>query len=255
VLTSTNCYTHGNMRERTGTRLNCFSPPVMVATMTIEVLLALYAVWRYKMTPVVRLATTTLVMLAGFQLAEYFVCTGSVGHAIMWSRIGFAAITALPPLGLHLMHAVAGKPARRLVATAYASMTAFIVFFLVFPGVFDNYQCTGNYVIFHLRPHAGGLYWIYYMGWIFTGIFYGIRWANQFRQSGETRKLKIVQALIIGWLIFLLPTATANIVNPSTRSGIPSVMCGFAVLFALVLSFYILPRVGEENHVAPLRVK
>ena len=101
------------MRERNQTQLNCFSPPVMIATMVTEVALAVYTIWRYKMTPTVRLATVTLLALGGFQLSEYFVCTGSVGHAIEWSRIGFAEITLLPPLGLHLMHSVAGKPRRR----------------------------------------------------------------------------------------------------------------------------------------------
>src|ERR1700679_4260984 len=113
------------------------------------------------MTNTGRLAVITLTMLASFQLAEFFVCTGDIGHATVWSRIGFAAITTLPPLGLHLIHMVAGKPGRRLVKTAYATMAAFIAFFLAFPAVFDNYQCTGNYVVFHLRPHAGGLFWVF----------------------------------------------------------------------------------------------
>jgi hypothetical protein len=37
----------------------------------------------------------------------------------------------------------------------------------------------------------------------------------------------------------------ANTVKPETRQGIPSVMCGFAVLFALILAGYILPRAGK----------
>jgi len=215
--------------------------------MIIEASLAAYTIWRYKMTPLIRLATLTLVMLASFQLAEYFVCTGSVGHAITWSRIGFAAITLLPALGVHLMHRVAGKSIGKLVYTAYASMTAFVVFFLAFPQVFSNYQCTGNYVIFHLTPLAGGLYWIYYMGWIFFAMYQGVRWAYQLQVKGKLRQLKAVQGLIIGWLVFLVPTAIANIVNPGTRSAIPSVMCGFAVLFALILTLYILPKVAKVN--------
>ncbi len=233
------------MGTRKGTTLYCFSPPVMIATMVTETALAVYTLWRYKLSPTVRLATLTLLMLAAFQLAEYFVCTGSVGHTIVWSRIGFAAITFLPPLGLHLVHRVANKPTGRLVYTAYASMAAFVVFFLAFPNVFDNYQCTGNYVIFHLRSHAGGVYWVYYMGWIFTSIVLGVRWANQLMCQEKTRQLLAVRGLIIGWFVFLIPTAIANIVNPGTRAGIPSVMCGFAVLFALILALYVLPKIAE----------
>lgn len=237
-------------RSNSSTQLNCFSPPVMVATMAIELVLAIYTVWRYKMTPLGRLAVLTLTMLASFQLAEFFVCTGTVGNATAWSRMGFAAITTLPPIGLHLMHVVAAKPRRRLIGAAYATMVGFIVFFLAFPAVFNNYQCTGNYVIFRLRPEAGGFFWVFYMGWLFTAIVLGIRWATQFMKQGDTRRLRAVQGLVIGWLVFLVPTAIANIINPASREGIPSIMCGFAVLFALILVFYILPHAGVQKREA-----
>jgi hypothetical protein len=219
----------------------------MIATMMIETALGFYTLLRYKLTPAVRLSAVVLFMLALFQLAEYFVCTGSVGHGIFWSRIGFAAITTLPVLGLHLMHKVANKPVGKLVYTAYASMAAFVVYFLASPNVFDNYQCTGNYVIFRLRPGAGGPYWLFYMGWIGLSMILGGKWANKFMREGKTRKLKAIRGLIVGWLTFLVPTAIANIVSPATRDGIPSVMCGFAVLFALTLALYILPKIAEDN--------
>src|SRR4051812_32806788 len=103
------------MSKRKKTQLNCFSPPVMLATLTIESCLALYTLWRYKMTEISRLIVGMLLGLAIFQLAEYHVCTGLGSQAVPWSRLGFVAITALPPIGLHMMHALAGKQERRLV--------------------------------------------------------------------------------------------------------------------------------------------
>jgi hypothetical protein len=222
----------------------------MLGTFIIEVSLAIYTVWRYKMSVLTRLIAVTLVTLATFQFAEYFVCTGSIGHVILWSRLGFATITVLPPLGLHLAHVITGKKGRRLVRSAYFTMACFIAFFLLFPSVFNSYQCTGNYVVFHLRAHAGGVYWIYYFGWIITSIALGLRWANELKKLGKKgyNQLKAIQALIIGWLVFIVPTAIANVVNPETRQGIPSIMCGFAILFALILSFYIMPQIGKPKH-------
>jgi hypothetical protein len=52
-------------------------------------------------------------------------------------------------------------------------------------------------------------------------------------------------AMVVGYLVFLVPTALANTVAPETRRGIPSIMCGFAVLFALILAVYITPRIGR----------
>ena len=146
------------MSKRSGTTLYCFSPPVMLATLTIESILAIYTVWRYKMTTVTRLITGMFIGLAAFQLAEYFVCTGYGLRAEQWSRFGFIMITILPPVGLHLAHVLANKPKRRLVALSYATMVGYIGVFLFYHAAFDGHQCTGNYVIFQIGSRLGGLY-------------------------------------------------------------------------------------------------
>jgi hypothetical protein len=230
--------------KRKNTQLNCFSPPVMLATLLIELSLAIYTVWRYKMTALTRVIGATLVMLGTFQAAEYFVCTGSAGNVEFWSRLGFVAITTLPPLGLHLAYILAGKSGRKLVGLAYASMAAFIAYFTLYSQAFTGYECTGNYVIFQLHIKSGGTYAVYYYGWLLTGLGLGWRWANEFMRQGKDSlaKLQTIRALMIGWLVFLVPTAIANTVSPESKRAIPSVMCGFAVLFALILALYILPR-------------
>jgi hypothetical protein len=237
------------MKQTKSTTLNCFSPPVMLATLVIEFSLAIYTIWRYKMTVVARLITTLLVSLAVFQLAEYFVCTGFGSMALPWSRVGFVAITALPPLGLHLMHILAGKQTKRLVNSAYAIMGVFMAFFLFSPAVFTGHECTGNYVIFQFTESVTGIYSVYYFGFILAGISLGMRWANQLKEKGKSAatQLKTVQGLIIAYLIFLVPSATAMTVKPSVRRGIPSVLCGFAVLFALTIALYILPKSGYKK--------
>ena len=221
----------------------------MLATLLIEFGLALYTVWRYKLNVFGRLVSLTLIMLAAFQTAEYFVCTGSAGNVEGWSRSGFVAITALPPLGLHLLHVLAGKPGRKLVKFAYAAMAGFMIYFTFYSNAFTGYHCTGNYVIFQLHVKSGGAYAIYYYGLLLTGLALGWRWANQLMTQGKKsrRQLEAVRALMVGWLVFLVPTAIANTVSPASKQAIPSVMCGFAVLFALILAFYILPRAGEHK--------
>ncbi len=220
----------------------------MVATVAIETTMALYTIWRYKMTVLTRLIVAMLVGLATFQLAEYFVCTGGPGPAtIPWSRLGFVAITTLPALGVHTMHVLANKPRRRLVNSAYVMMAGFIGFFLLAPAAFAGHQCTGNYVIFQFTENVTGVYGIYYFGWLLTSMALGVQWANELKAKGQVavKRLQSVQGLILGYLVFLMPVAIANTVRPETRRGIPSIMCGFAVLLALILGFYILPRTAE----------
>ncbi len=238
------------MRKQSGTTLNCFSPPVMLATLSIEGMLAVYTLWRYKMTTISRLITGIFVCLASFQTAEYFVCTGYGLRAEQWSRVGFVMITLLPPLGLHLMHAIADKPKRKLVAASYVTMAGFVGVFSLYHAALVGHQCTGNYVIFQIGRTLGGLYSIYYFGWLFAGIGLGAVWANQLMEKGKSvkKQLESVRGLIVGYLVFLIPVALANFVRPETRRGIPSIMCGFAILLAFILAAYILPRVGELKH-------
>jgi hypothetical protein len=238
------------MRENKGVRLSCFSSPVMIATMVIESCLAIYTVWRYKMNVLGRLIAAMLVCLAIFQLAEYFVCTGIGSMAGPWSRVGFVAITALPPMGVHLMHVLAGKRERRLVYGAYALMAGYMAFFLLSPGTFTGHQCTGNYVIFQFTPNVTGTYSVYYFGWLLTGIGLGFHWANELKAKGKSKikQLQTVQGLILGYLVFLVPAAISMTVKQNARRGIPSVLCGFAVLLALMLAGYILPRAGAPRN-------
>ena len=218
--------------------------------MITETALALYTLWRYKMSVLTRLAVIMLVCLATFQLAEYFVCTGLGSMAAPWSRVGFVAITALPPLGLHIMHVLADKPRRRLVYGAYGTMVAYMAFFLFSPGTFTGHECTGNYVIFQFTPNVTGTYSVYYFGWLLAGIGLGFRWADELKAKGKSvaRQLQSVQGLILGYLVFLVPSALSMAVKPDVRRGIPSVLCGFAVLLALILTLYIMPRAAEEKN-------
>lgn len=237
------------MKTRKSTQLNCFSPPVMVATMIIETVLAAYTVWRYKMTELTRLVTVTLLALAIFQLSEYFVCTGLGSVAVPWSRIGFVAITSLPPLGLHIMHVLAGKERRRLVISVYTVMAAFMFFFLLSPSTFTGHKCTGNYVIFQFTPNVTGTYAVYYFTLLLIGISLGIRWSGELSAKGKqyAGQLKTVQAMVVGYLVFLVPSGLAMAVKPQARQGIPSVLCGFAVLLALILALYILPKAAKTR--------
>ena len=64
------------MYKKYQNKLFCFSPPVMIATIVIEISLLIYSVVRYKLNKLTRLVTLELLLLAVFQLAEFRVCRG-----------------------------------------------------------------------------------------------------------------------------------------------------------------------------------
>ena len=221
--------------------LLCFSPPVMIATFAIELFLAIYITMRYKMTPVTRLAAYILFFLAVFQLAEYNICEGSFGiDSLSWSRLGYVAITALPPLGIHLATKILGRKEPLLVGSAYATGILFALFFMFSGNGLTSSACLGNYVIFSTAPMAVPLYALYYYGWLFVGTIYA--WHGAQKPNVPKNIKAASMALSVGYMAFIIPTTMVNLIEPETIGAIPSIMCGFAVLLALVLAGEVLPK-------------
>ncbi len=216
----------------------------MIATFVLEIGMLAYSVWRYRLNSIGKIAGLLLLLLATFQLAEFNVCEGYGMSAEVWSRVGYIAIALLPAFGMHLVLLISGKKHLWwLAGAAYAMCAVFVGIFGLHQNAFITNVCTGNYVIFHLQPPIGGIFFMYYYFWLFVGIALCMYWSTS--AAIKTRKALLLQAG--GYLSFVLPTAVANTMNPATIAGLPSIMCGFAVVYALVLAFGILPLVGRKK--------
>lgn len=233
-----------NIRMRRGRTLQfyCFSPPVMLATFLIEVGFLLYTLARYKLNTLSRLIVALLFFLALFQLAEYNVCGGLGASAVVWSKIGFVAITLLPAIGIHLLYTIAKKPWNNVVGAAYGMAAAWALVFAFSEKAFSGHACAGNYVIFQIKPYLGGLYFIYYYMWLFIGGYLSFKLSKIMKNKKERESLIL---LAVSYAILLIPTTMANMLKPETVRGIPSIMCGFAIILAAVVTFGILPRIGS----------
>ncbi len=216
----------------------------MIATFIVEILLVGVTFWRYKLSRLTQLAILMLVSLGIFQLAEYNICEVSWGlDSLTWSRVGYMAITMLPPLGIHLAYELAGTKKRSLLLPAYGCAAGFIFFFLLINHSLTGQACLGNYVIFTQAPDSVWLYALYYYGLIIAGIVLSV----QLAQQQAPRIKQALYGLAAGYLVFLLPTTTVNIIDHATIAGIPSIMCGFAVLYALILALWILPHTAKRR--------
>jgi hypothetical protein len=214
----------------------------MIATFVIESILLIYTVVRYRMSTLGRIVAATLLFLAIFQFAEYHVC----GHSFIpasWSRIGFVAITMLPPLGIHLVQEITGKKSKLQLAVAYGSSFAFAALFGLNASTFEGHVCAGNYAIFQLHSPIGGAYFL----WYYLALFWGIVTSWFAAQESKPNIRKALYLQIVGYISFILPTSIVNAINPQTMVGIPSIMCGFAVSYALILTFGVVPLVLKQR--------
>jgi hypothetical protein len=231
------------MKLNDGRTLYCFSPPVMVASFVIEILLAIYVFVRHRITRFGKVAGLVLLLLATFQLAEYRICDVGGASELLWSRIGFVAITLLPLAGLYLVSLVSHK--QHFLKLGYVSATALVLYFLFVPKAITGAICGGNYVLFNTSSDLFRLYGFYYLGFLLLGIWESIEHvASLKRQAGARSAL---QWLIVGYLSFMGPMGVLYLSVPATRNAAASIMCGFAVLLAVILTFKVVPAFDRTH--------
>ncbi len=220
---------------RKNMRFYCFSPFVMLSTVVVEVALALFVIAKYRRSPIFGLSITLLLLLATFQMAEYGICREVLFSGDVWGRIGFVAITLLPAVGVHLMQTLRQKKTDAITIAAYATAGVWVLLFS-FGDVIQSYQCTTNYLVFSMESGYGGAYFMYYYAWLVTTI------VSSF-MGWKARELHATPLLwlIIGYLSFIVPATVIWLLDGPAARGLPSIMCGFAVLFALVLAFKVVP--------------
>ena len=224
------------------TTFYCFSPFVMAMTFIIELFLVLLVLLRHRRTKVVKLSVTVLLALAAFQLAEYGVCEDLGLSGTTWATFGFAAITLLPVLGLHLVYVIAKKLNKRVLTIAYASAAVWVGLFL-FGGIMESTVCNGNYVIFNLTEGFGGSYFIYYYFWLLVGTFVAVYHA----MSSPVHTKRALLSHTIGYAMFIIPATFIWIRYEGAAQGLPSIMCGFAVLYAILLALVVVPNATKAE--------
>jgi hypothetical protein len=220
------------------TTMYCFSPPVMLATFLIELLFAVYLLWRYQLTAITRLIVAILFFLALFQGTEFLLCGGLALESGMWSRIGYASITMLPPLGIHLAYLLANKRPGLIVGASYVTAAAFIGYFGFVSYAISGATCYSNYVTFDTANASTIPYTLYYYGWLFIGTFLAFKWAGEL----DKHRRSALYALMAGYLALLIPTTTVTMLWNETMAAIPSIMCGFAVILAGILTLKVAPE-------------
>ena len=226
----------------------------MLATFLFELGFAVYIIWRYKLTPITRLIVALLVLLAVFQGTEFLLCGGFSVPGGMWSRIGYAAITMLPPLGIHLAYLLANKKPGKVVTGAYISCAVFVAYFVFAVQAISGHTCYANYVTFDTAESSTLPYTLYYYGWLFVGTFLTYSWASTL----NAHRRSALYALMGGYLALLFPTTTITLLWNESMAAIPSIMCGFAIILAGLLTFKVAPesvalRKNHRSHWLKLR--
>lgn len=204
--------------------------------------MAVYVLVRYRLETIVqRLVLAILLCLASFQLVEYILCLQHDQAMInLLARTGFVAISLLPPLGIHLARSLVHRKMNPwYVVAPYLCAVGWGLYFLLVEGSIVQGACGANYAILDLPPRIEMLYGIYYWGLLVIGYWetYSLSRRKMFQKYASS-----LRALGVGYLAFMVPTLASIVLFPETFRAIPSIMCGFALALAVILTFYVLPE-------------
>jgi len=219
--------------------LFCFSPPVMLFTFIVEFSFAIYILLSSKLKQSSLLIISILVCLGVFQLAEYQVCSD---RSLIWMRVGYIAITLLPPLGVHLISLVTNKVWYRYISYSLAAL--FVAAFIISTQTINSAICGGNYIMVVTSGNFISYFFPYYYYLLLAiGLLNISEYMNSQRDVSvrDHAKNRYLFWIAFGYASFIVPTATVYFLSESARSGIPSIMCGFAIFLAIILTLKVYP--------------
>lgn len=212
----------------------CFTPLVSLSTFAVEFAFAFYVFAKYRKTLFGKIAIAMLIMLGTFQLASYNICRSD--QVALWTIIGYLAITFLLPLGVHMNSLIIKRSFLTPACYVAASLIGLAIIFI--PNIFNTPSCSGNFIIFNpIVSNFKIIYGAYYFVFITLSLLPLIK---AIFKKQENKKL--AAWMLAGYASFIIPTGIISIYEITTRNAVPSIMCGFAVLFAIVLVVKILPE-------------
>ncbi len=222
----------------------CFTPTVSFSIFVIEWILGFLVLSRRpsgRFREAYNIAALLLFFLGFYQFTQFMFCTS--GDYQLWGTAGFLTYTFLPAMGVHFAYSLAGKWKGSLYGL-YFLPAAFSLIAGLTPGFVSVAGCS-RYFITARHSWDGLVVWLYvlyYFGFIlYTAYFY-------IAESEKMRKdRKILRAGFLGIMAFTIPTFVLITVFPALNIMFPSVLCEFALLFAIFI-FYMIGLIEKSNH-------
>ena len=217
-----------------------YSPTLAVGTAAFEIIAAGWAftLVRSKGRGERAVPFTTgliLLLLAGYQLTEVAICA-DVAAAGFLPRLAFVIVTWLPALGLLLVAQIQRPRSRAMYGFAIAmlALSAGIVGWIAVDSSFASASvCNAVYARYaHAQPRFqlyAGYYWVGLLGMTLVSGF-GIR------STKDVRRRQCLGHVLIGTLGFILPSIAVSYFVPATKHALPSVLCHFALILAMLLA-------------------
>lgn len=194
-------------------------------------------------------ALIMITLLASYQAMEFLMCQVELQNPV-FPFIAFVIISFLPPLNLLLTIDLKDQVRDKKLYLIFLPAIVFSVYYLFVIPEFAVTSCTVLYASYHYP--LGDLFGFFYYLPILISIFLLIR----FIKNNSDKKLKLIaKVLLFGSLFISIPVLIGFTLmflkNYAIISAMESIMCKFAFVYAVCLSFICLynsPFSDERNY-------
>ncbi|HKI79232.1 MAG TPA: hypothetical protein VKA26_11880 [Ignavibacteriaceae bacterium] len=189
------------------------------------------------------LVISIIFLLMFYQAFEFIMCNLGLDSSFnaFWA---FADISFLPPLGLYFVLTFYNYRSKYFVFI-FLPAIAFVIYYSTIIEQFNVNACTVFYAIY--KYPQGDLYGLFYYTPVLVTmalLIHGIR------KSPDERVVHLSKVLLTAYILISIPVVTAFVLALSDQMllvhSIVSVMCKFAVLLAVALTYFALNKIGVK---------
>lgn len=183
-------------------------------------------------------------LLFSYQFIEFLICMMGFDSSV-FVYLAFVIISYLPPIGVILVASLNNVKSKFLYLV-FLPPLFFTIYYSIIVDEFTLKGCTVLYASYHYP--LGDLYGAFY----YLPIIATIIWLIKTIKSNAEKKIKTISSvLLFGYIFTAIPTVIAFVLmaynNYALLSIIESVMCKFAFVLALCLSFAAIYNSGKKN--------
>jgi hypothetical protein len=185
------------------------------------------------------LVISIIFLLMFYQAFEFIMCNLGLDSSFN-AFLAFADISFLPPLGLYFVLSFY-KYRSKYFVFIFLPAIAFVIYYSTIIEQFNVNACTVFYAIY--KYPQGDLYGFFYYTLVLITmalLIHGIR------KSSDKRVIHLSKVLLTAYILISIPVVTAFVLVLSDQMllvhSIVSVMCKFAVLLAVALTYFVLNK-------------
>lgn len=226
-----------------------YSPILAIGTAVFEFTVAVWALRGPGRKPIIRTTSAILLLLAAYQIVEVLVCSRAPMVGFM-PQMAFIVVTWLPPLGLLLIAQLSPSQSQLNYAISYfmlAVALSLVIWIALDERFVTDSVCNVVYAKYsNPTPRLQVYSWFYWLGLLGMVVLPALG----VRNSNDPDQQRLLRFVLIGSLGFIVPGVIVTHFVAPAQGALPSIMCHFALVFAIFLARLIAVERNSNETVA-----